>query len=57
MFDDNGINIPFNQIVVNFADKNKEEEKPTKSEIKKSEKLNKEQKELSKDVDITNENN
>ena len=50
MFDDNGVNIPFNQLVVHMA-KEEEEQTVTKKEIKKAEDFNDEQKELSKGVE------
>ena len=51
MFDDNDINIPFNQIVVHMGEDDKPKETVTKKTIKKAEEFTDEQKELSKDVD------
>ena len=51
MFDENNIEIPFNQLVVHMAE-DEEMEKVTKKEQKKAEKFSEEQKELSKDIDI-----
>ena len=51
MFDDNGIEIPFNQIVVHQEDGSEDKDpKPTKKEIQKAEDFNEEQKELSDDI-------
>ena len=51
MFDDNGIEIPFNQVVIHQEDGTEDKSpKPTKKEIKKAEDFNEEQKELSKDI-------
>ena len=51
MFDDNGIEIPFNQIVVHQEDGTEDKDpKPTKKEIQKAENFNDEQKELSDDI-------
>ena len=51
MFDDNGIEIPFNQVVIHQEDGSEDKNpKPTKKEIQKAEDFNDEQKELSKDV-------
>ncbi len=51
MFDDNGIEIPFNQLVIHQEDGTEDKSpKPTKKEIKKAEDFNEEQKELSKDI-------
>ena len=49
MFDDNGIEIPFNQLVVHMAEEN-DDPKLSKAEAKKAESFNEEQKELSKDI-------
>ena len=51
MFDDNGIEIPFNQLVVHMEDDNNNGSKVTKSDVKKAESFNEEQKELSKGID------
>ena len=51
MFDDNGIEIPFNQLVVHMEDDNSNDSKVTKSDVKKAESFNEEQKELSKGID------
>ena len=51
MFDDNGIEIPFNQVVIHQEDGTEDKNpKPSKKEIKKAEDFNEEQKELSKDI-------
>ena len=51
MFDDNGIEIPFNQVVIHQEDGTEDKSpKPTKKEIKKAEDFNEEQKELSKSI-------
>ena len=51
MFDDNGIEIPFNQVVVHQEDGSEDKNpKPTKKEIEKAESFNDEQKELSNDI-------
>ena len=51
MFDDNDINIPFNQIVVHMGEEDKPKETVTRKTIKKAEEFADEQKELSKDID------
>ena len=51
MFDDNDINIPFNQIVVHMGEDDKPKETVTKKTIKKAEDFTDEQKELSKDIE------
>ena len=51
MFDDNGIEIPFNQIVVHEADDSAVEDL-SKKDIKKAQNFNEEQKELSKDISV-----
>lgn len=51
MFDNNGINIPFNQLVVHMG-KDDTPSTITQREIKKAEEFAKEQKELSKSIDI-----
>ena len=51
MFDDNGIEIPFNQIVVHQEDGTEDKNpKPSKEEIKKAENFNEQQKELSSNI-------
>ena len=51
MFDDNGIEIPFNQVVIHQEDGTEDKDpKPTKKEIQKAENFNEEQKELSGDI-------
>ena len=51
MFDDNGIEIPFNQIVVHQEDGSEDKNpRPSKKVIQKVENFNEEQKELSKDI-------
>ena len=52
MFDDNDINIPFNQIVVHMGEDDKPKEVASKKTIKKAEEFAEEQKELSKDIEI-----
>ena len=51
MFDDNGIEIPFNQLVVHMAE-DEETQNLTSKEAKKAENFNEEQKELSKDITV-----
>lgn len=51
LFDNNGISIPFNQIVVHMGENDKPSEL-SKTEIKKAEEFVEEQKELSKAIDI-----
>ena len=51
MFDNNGINIPFNQLVVHMG-KNDEPSQISKKEIQKAEEFAREQKELSKAMEI-----
>ena len=51
MFDDNGIEIPFNQLVVHMAE-DEEAQNLTSKEAKKAENFNEEQKELSKDITV-----
>ena len=55
MFDNNNVEIPFNQLVVHMENDDNKADSLKKSEIKKAESFNEEQKELSKDIDI-NEN-
>ena len=49
MFDNNNVEIPFNQIVVHMGE-DADQDKVSKKEIKKAESFNEEQKELSKDI-------
>ena len=51
MFDDNDIEIPFNQLVVHMG-QDADQPKVTKQDIKKAEKFNEEQKELSQDLSV-----
>ena len=51
MFDNNGIEIPFNQLVVHMGE-DADQNKVSKKDIKKAEDFNEEQKELSKDINI-----
>lgn len=51
LFDDNNINIPYNQLVVHMSEE-KQEEKLSKKEIKKAEEFAAEQSELSKDIEV-----
>ena len=51
MFDDNGIEIPFNQLVVHMAE-DEEAKDLTSKEAKKANTFNEEQKELSKDISV-----
>ena len=50
VFNNNNIDIPFNQIVVDYRDDKKQT--ATKKEVKKAEALNAEQKELSADLEV-----
>ena len=50
MFDDNDIEIPFNQLVVHMEEDNNKAIKLTRNDVKKAESFNEEQKELSKDI-------
>ena len=52
MFDNNDIEIPFNQLVVQMEEDDNSSEKVTKKEAKKANDFNEEQKELSKDISI-----
>ena len=52
MFDDNDIEIPFNQLVVHMGSDAVSNEILSKNEIKKAESFNEEQKELSKDISV-----
>ena len=51
MFDNNGIEIPFNQLVVHMGE-DADQDKVSKKDIKKAEDFNKEQKELSDDISV-----
>ena len=51
MFDDNDIEIPFNQLVVHMGE-DADQDKVSKKDIKKAEDFNEEQKELSKDIAV-----
>ena len=51
MFDDNGIEIPFNQLVVHMGDA-ADQDKVTKQDIKKADNFNAEQKDLSRDISV-----
>ncbi len=51
LFDNNNIDIPYNQVVVHMEEEDKKE-KATRRTIKKAEEFTEEQKELSKDIDI-----
>ena len=51
MFDDNNIEIPFNQLVVHMEDDKDKGPKLSKSDAKKAESFNQEQKELSQGID------
>lgn len=55
MFDKNNVEIPFNQLVVHFADKGGKEEVSKKDE-RKARQFKEEQKELSRDLEIRNDN-
>ncbi|MCR4910957.1 MAG: mechanosensitive ion channel family protein [Bacilli bacterium] len=52
LFDDNNINIPYNQLVVHMAEDDDKKETVTKKNEKKAQEFTEEQKELSKDVEI-----
>ena len=52
MFDDNDIEIPFNQLVVHMGSDADTGDKISKKDIKKAESFNEEQKELSKDISV-----
>ena len=54
LFDDNDINIPFNQLVVHMGEDDKPKEVVSKKNERKANTFTEEQKELSKDVDIKN---
>ncbi len=51
IFDDNNINIPFNQLVVHMGEEDRPKEIVTKKTIKKAEEFVDEQQDLSKDID------
>ena len=51
MFDNNNIEIPFNQLVVHMGE-DADQNKVSKKDIKKAESFNEEQKELSKDISV-----
>ena len=51
MFDNNGIEIPFNQLVVHMGE-DADQDKVSKKDIKKAEDFNREQKELSDDISV-----
>ena len=55
LFDDNNINIPFNQVVVHMGEEDKPKEVVTKKNLKKAEEFTEEQKELAKDIEIENQ--
>ena len=52
IFDDNNINIPFNQVVVHMGEDDKPQEIVTKKTEKKAEEFAQEQKELSQNIDL-----
>ena len=51
MFDDNNIEIPFNQLVVHMGE-DADQQKVSKQDVRKADKFNEEQKELSQDISI-----
>ena len=51
MFDDNNIEIPFNQLVVHMGE-NADPQIITKQDIRKADRFNEEQKELSQDISV-----
>ena len=51
MFDDNDIEIPFNQLVVHMGE-DADQKKVTQQDIRKADKFNEEQKELSQDISV-----
>ena len=51
IFDDNNINIPFNQIVVHMGEEDKPKEIVSKKIIEKAQEFTEEQKDLSKNID------
>ena len=55
MFDDNDIEIPFNQLVVHMEDDDNSSNKVSKKDVQKAESFNEEQKELSKDINVDKE--
>ena len=52
MFDDNDINIPFNQVVVHMGEDDKPKEVASRKTIKKAEEFTEEQKDLTKDIEV-----
>ena len=52
MFDDNDINIPFNQVVVHMGEDDKPKEVASRRTIKKAEEFTEEQKDLTKDIEV-----
>ena len=52
LFDDNNINIPFNQVVVHMGEDDKPKEVASRKTIKKAEEFTEEQKDLTKDIDV-----
>ena len=52
LFDDNNINIPFNQVVVHMGEDDKPKEVVSRKTQKKAEEFTEEQKEFTKDIDI-----
>ena len=52
MFDDNNIEIPFNQLVVHMGEDADQQQKVSKQDVRKADKFNEEQKELSQDISI-----
>ena len=52
MFDDNNIEIPFNQVVVHMGSDADADDKLSKKDVQKAESFNEEQKELSKDITV-----
>ena len=51
MFDDNDIEIPFNQLVVHMGE-DADQKKVTQQDIRKADKFNEAQKELSQDISV-----
>ena len=52
MFDNNDIEIPFNQLVVHMEEDDNSSNKVSKKDAKKANSFNEEQKELSKDISV-----
>ncbi len=52
LFDDNNVNIPFNQVVVHMGEEDKPKEIVSKKTMKKAEEFTTEQKEQTKDIEI-----